>query len=153
MFLFIFGYIITFLFIRFILGVWTNIENIIGIFITVVCTMVVSLVISRKYYKFKLRKLILDDTQFNKTIKSLILEKNEVSINDLFGIFSSGKNKKTNVELRKLLNKKIFSWVSKYNLFIQGDKILLNSNNIIAFMDDLDKFFNEWNLKKKKKKY
>ena len=95
----------------------------------------------------------MDDTQFNKTIKSLILEKNEVSINDLFGIFSSGKNKKTNVELRKLLNKKIFSWVSKYNLFIQGDKILLNSNNIIAFMDDLDKFFNEWNLKKKTKKY
>lgn len=95
---------------------------------------------------------MLDDTQFSETIKSLIQEKNEVPINDLYSLFSSGKNKKMSVELRKLLNKKIFSWVAKYDLIIEEDKIMLNSDSLIAIMDELDKFFSDWDIKKKKTK-
>lgn len=95
---------------------------------------------------------MLDDTQFSETIKSLIQEKNEVPINDLYSLFSSGKNKKTDIEFRKQLNKKIFSWVAKYDLIIEEDKIMLNSDSLIAIMDELDKFFSDWDIKKKKTK-
>ncbi|MFX0049522.1 MAG: hypothetical protein ACFE8G_15405 [Candidatus Hermodarchaeota archaeon] len=152
MFFFIFGYFITFLLFLVIRGEWTITENIISIFITIVCSSVASVLISKTYYKFQLRRLMLDDTQFSETIKSLIQEKNEVPINDLYSLFSSGKNKKMSVELRKLLNKKIFSWVAKYDLIIEEDKIMLNSDSLIAIMDELDKFFSDWDIKKKKTK-
>ncbi len=113
---------------------------------------IASVFTSRIYYESQLRKLKLDDPQFNEAIKSLINEKSEISMSDLFNLFTSGNNKETDVDFRKRLNKKIFSWVSKYGFSIQGDKIMLNTDNIAAFMDELDKSFDEWYRKNKPKK-
>ena len=153
-FFYIFGYIISIIGINISpLNLNTNlIATLIAIIITIACSTVVSMVTSRFYYKSQLRKLKLDDPQFNEAIKSLIKEKSEISMSDLFNLFSSGNNNKKDVEFRKRLNKKIFSWVSKYDFSIQGDKIILTTDNITAFMDELDKSFNEWYRKNKPKK-
>jgi len=120
--------------------------------IEIVVSPIASLVTTRIFYKAQLRKLKLDDPHFNVAIKSLIKEKSEISIIDLFNLFSSGNNNEKDAEFRKRLNKKIFSWVSKYDFSIQGDKIILTPDNISAFMDDLDKTFDNWYGKNKPKK-
>lgn len=113
---------------------------------------IASVFTSRIYSESQLRKLKLDDPQFNEAIKSLIQEKSEISMSDLFNLFYSGNNDEKDVEFRKRLNKKIFSWVSKYDFSIQGDKIILTPDNITAFMDELDKSFDNWYRKNKPKK-
>ncbi|MHA1508010.1 MAG: hypothetical protein ACTSO6_04815 [Promethearchaeota archaeon] len=125
----------------------------IGPFILLICSPLASAVTTWIYYKSQLRKLKLSDTQFNQAIKSLIQEKKEMSISDIFGLFSSGNKIEKDVEFRKRLNKKIFSWVSKYDFSIQGDKIILTPDNITAFMDGLDKSFDNWYRKNKPKKF
>ena len=120
-------------------------------FILLIFSPLASAVTTWIYYKSQLRKLKLDNTQFNEAIKSLIQEKKEMSMSDLFDLFSSGNNIEKDVEFRKRLNKKIFSWVSKYNFSIQGDKIILTPDNITAFMDELDKSFDNWYRKNKPK--
>lgn len=153
-FFYIFGYIISIIGINISpLNLNTNlIATLIAIIITIACSTVVSMVTSRFYYKSQLRKLKLDDPQFNEAIKSLIKEKSEISMSDLFNLFSSGNNNEKDVEFRKRLNKKIFSWVSKYDFSIQEDKIILTTDNITAFMNELDKSFDEWYRKNKPKK-
>ncbi|MHA1257179.1 MAG: hypothetical protein ACTSPS_16435, partial [Promethearchaeota archaeon] len=68
--------------------------------IEIVVSPIASLVTTRIFYKAQLRKLKLDDPQFNEAIKSLIQEKSELSMNDLFDLFSSGNSNEKDVEFR-----------------------------------------------------
>jgi len=123
--------------------------NLLSVLILIIAFLI-SLLISRKFYKDDLKNLNLDDVQFNKTIEPLLKNKNEIMIDEIFQIYGSERVK--NKKFKKMLYKRIYSWIAKYNFVVQGDKIILNPDKIPMLIDELDAIYRKWNVKDKTKK-